>query len=92
MVLKIAGVLNKLKTFISVLLYKVKMESLIEEAEDGNVSKVAELLSKIKDEEVLTLWYCVYITNGITYNYCKSCRYQMVFDFVGQFKTFKKPS
>lgn len=55
MVLKIAGVLNKLKTFISVLLYKVNMESLIEEAEDGNVSKVAELLSKIKDDEVLTL-------------------------------------
>lgn len=28
------------------------MESLIDDAEDGNVSKVAELLSSIKDEEV----------------------------------------
>lgn len=29
------------------------MESLIDEAEDGNVSKVAELLSSIKDEEII---------------------------------------
>lgn len=55
-----AGLLNKLKSFILVLIYKVKMESLIDEAEDGNVSKVAELLSSIKDEEVCLTWYSIY--------------------------------
>lgn len=55
-----AGLLNKLKSFILVLIYKVKMEILIDEAEDGNVSKVAELLSSIKDEEVCLTWYSIY--------------------------------
>lgn len=54
------GLLNKFKLFILVLIYKVKMESLIDEVEDGNVSKVVELFFSIKDEEVCLIWYSIY--------------------------------